>query len=135
MKPGWPKDPAIWFLLGALVASVPWTGFLTPPVGLPQDQLAMWGIAWRTLFFVDGFTSALAYAMGLGICKVRVRRRLSAAVGALFGLATVVVVELGGLVNVNSGPLLVGAAAMALVAGLAVGLKESRARDTVPSDS
>lgn len=127
MKPSRPNDPAMWFFLSAIIASEPWSWLLTPPAGLSPHQLSMIGAIWRSVFFGACFIGALGYAAGIALCKSRLQRRISIAIGAVFGLGVVAVSQLPIFAELNFGLLALAAVVIGLIAGLAVGLRKRRA--------
>jgi len=135
MKLSRPYYPAIWFLLGAVVASVPWSWGLTPPIGLSPHQLSMIGAIWRYVFFLTCFVGFLGYASGIALFRSHPQRRLSTAIGAVFGLGVVAGSQLPQFASLNFGPLALAAVVVGLIAGLAVGFRERRANNSFKADA
>jgi hypothetical protein len=122
-----PNDLALFFFLGAIVTSVPWSWLLTPPIGLSQQQLSMIGGIWRFVFVGACFVGALGYAAGVALYKSQLQRKLSVVIGAVFGLSVVAGSQLPQFASLDFGPLALAAVVVGLLAGLAVGLRERRA--------
>jgi hypothetical protein len=87
----------------------------------------MIGAIWRSVFFGACFIGALGYAAGIAICKSRLQRRISIAIGAVFGLGVVAISQLPIFSKLNFGLLVLAAGVIGLTVGLAVGLRARRA--------
>ena len=87
----------------------------------------MIGAIWRSVFFGACFIGALGYTAGIALCKSRLQRRTSIAIGAVFGLGIVAVSQLPIFAELNFGLLAPAAVVIGIIAGLAVGLRARRA--------
>jgi hypothetical protein len=135
MKLSRPYYPAIWFLLGALATSEPWSWFLTAPAGLSARQLQLIGPIWRAAFAFTCFAGFLGYALGIALFRSHPRRRLSMALGAVFGLAVVAGSRLPPSTSLNFAPLALGGAAVGLAAGFVVGFRGRRIHHSLQPDT
>ncbi len=128
MKQKRPSDPALWFFFGAAAASLPWSFFLTPPTGLSPRQLEIIGAIWRFVFLVTSFVSALGYAGGIAVFKEHSGRRLSMAVGIIFGCGIVAVSRLPRFDTLDFITLFIAGLLAGLLAGIVIGFRKRKAR-------
>lgn len=91
----------------------------------------MIGAIWRSVFLGACFIGALGYTAGVALCKSGLQRRISIAIGAMFGLGIVAVSQLPIFAELNFGLLALAAVVIGIIAGLAVGLRARWANNSL----
>ncbi len=119
--------PASWFLLGALIASVPWSWLLPLPADLAPQLLHSIRAIWGAVFGGVSIVGVFSYAAGLALFRSHASRTLSMAIGVTFGFAVVAATRLPQFAGLNFSPLVFAGLAASLLAGLVVGFRERRA--------
>lgn len=121
MKTPRPYYPAIWFLLGALVASEPWSWIISAPADLSAHQMQMIGTIWRAAFAIASFLGFFGYAAGIALFRSHPVRWISTTLGALFGIAIVGVIHNSFFSSLDFGPIALPVVATGFLLGIAVG--------------